>query len=85
MTTHPLKAWADKSGGRLELARKSGVTWHVIDDICKGRRTPRADLAKRISAATGGAVSASALMGLDDDGLHEETVTATVVAGECAR
>lgn len=51
----------------MELARRAGVTWQVIDEIAKGKRVPRAPLARRISAATGGVVSAAALMGLDAD------------------
>lgn len=50
----------------MELARAAGTTWQVIDEIAKGRRVPRADLARRISAATGGVVSAAVLMGLTD-------------------
>lgn len=80
---HPLKPWADRKGGRMELARRAGVAWHVIDEIIAGRRTPRADLAKRISAATDGSVSAARLMGLDDAG-HEESVQPTTPAVESA-
>lgn len=65
----------------MELARRAGVAWHVIDEIVSGRRTPRADLAKRISAATDGKVSAARLMGLDE---HDQSVQRASASGESA-
>lgn len=61
---HPLDPWVSRKGGQMELARRAGVTWATIHEIATGRRVPRADLARRISAATDGAVSAAELMGL---------------------
>jgi DNA-binding transcriptional regulator YdaS (Cro superfamily) len=78
---HPLQPWCDRKGGRLQLARDAGVTWQTINEIAQGRRRPRADLALRISRATGGAVSAAELMGLDP---HQPTLAPAEPAKECA-
>lgn len=67
----------------MELARRAGVAWHVIDEIISGRRTPRADLAKRISAATDGRVSAARLMGLED-AAHDQSMTPPAPPAESA-
>ena len=70
--THPLQPWADEPGGRAQLARAVGTDWQTIHDIIRGERMPRPALAQRISDATGGAVSAAAILGV----AHPATVEA---------
>lgn len=77
--SNALKAWVEKTkGGRSVLARRAGVRWQTVDDILDGKHTPRASTAKALSAATGGEVSAAAILGVDD--VHTDFVAP--VAGE---
>lgn len=73
-----LAKWLDRNGGAagkrrlLDLLReKTGATlrWQTIDFIARGKATPRASTARLIEQATGGEVSAAALLGVrvDDD------------------
>lgn len=56
------------AAAKRELAEKTGLRWATIHDIAEGRAVPRADTAKKIAEATGGAVSAAALLGLESTG-----------------
>lgn len=50
---------------KRDLAEKTGLRWATIHDIARGVSKPRAETAKAIEEATGGAVRATALLGLD--------------------
>lgn len=69
-----LREWlqGQGKGATARLARVVGTRWATIHDIAGGH-VPKAPLAKRIEAATDGAVTAAELLGLAD-------VTATTVA-----
>lgn len=69
--------------GRSVLARAASVRWQTVDDILRGKHTPRAETAKALSRATGGEVSAAAIMGLDDEE-HAATVETAADLSECA-
>lgn len=76
-----LRAWVEKTkGGRSVLARRAGVRWQTVDDILDGKHTPRASTAKALSAATGGEVSAAAILGLDEG--HTSNVAPATSVGE---
>jgi hypothetical protein len=69
--THPLIQWLDATpGGRTRLARGAGIRWQTVDDIVRGKHVPRASTAKAMAAATGGAVSAAAILGVDEHAAH---------------
>ena len=77
-----LRAWVAKTpGARSVLARGAGVRWQTVNDILSGKHTPRAETAKALSRATGGEVSAAAIMGLEE--VHTPTVHSPAPAGEC--
>lgn len=73
---HPLKEWREKNNVSLhELGRRSGVGHTQIMRIERGENSPRSVTAKRLSEATGGAVTAGALLGITQQvvGVREDT------------
>ena len=74
-----LRAWVDRTpNGRSVLARRAGVRWQTVDDILRGKHRPRAEPAEALSAATGGEVSAAAILGVE----HTPSMPAASTAGE---
>ena len=49
---------------RADIARAAALRWQTVDLIARGQVRPRVETAKRISAATGGAVTVATLLGL---------------------
>ena len=47
------------------LAEQAGLRWATVHDAVRGARGPSVSTARAIEAATGGAVSAASLLGLD--------------------
>lgn len=79
-----LRSWVEKTPkGRSVLAKAAGVRWQTVDDIVRGKHTPRAETARALSRATGGEVSAAAIMGLDADE-HAATIATPADLPECA-
>lgn len=78
-----LRAWLEcqGKGATAALARAAGTRWATIHDIAKGH-IPKADLAKRIEDATGGAVTAAELLGLTS--ATAESADAAVKSAEAA-
>ena len=60
------RAWLDGRGhgATAALARSVGTRWATIYEIANGH-VPKADLAKKIDASTGGEVSAAELLGVE--------------------
>ena len=80
---HPLVRWLVRTpGGRTKLAREAGIRWQTVDDIIKGKHVPRASTAIALSRATGGEVSAAAILGLDE---HPVTDAAAAAARKTAQ
>lgn len=62
------REWVERTPhARTVLARGAGLRWQTVDDIIRGKHKPRVDTAKALSRATGGAVSAAEVLGLDHD------------------
>lgn len=51
-------------GSKTRLQERTGIAYSTIHWIAVGKSTPRPDTAKRIAAATDGAVSVEELLGL---------------------
>lgn len=67
-----MRTWRRSQSLTLEeVARQVGSSRGYISQIESGLRRPSPDLAERIEAATGGAVSAAGLLGLKRTGLNE--------------
>lgn len=68
--TKPLRDWLELQKERgvrapmTALVRGSGLTWAAVHRIVQGEAQPRALTAKALERATGGEVSAVALLGL---------------------
>lgn len=58
--------WCEKHGvGAVTfLHLKTGLTYAAVHRIVRGRAQPKPETAKKIARATGGEVSAAALLGL---------------------
>jgi len=54
---HPLKVWIDRNTSQAQFARDLKFSESHLSDIIKGKKRVSLDLAMKISAATGGAVS----------------------------
>jgi transcriptional regulator with XRE-family HTH domain len=54
----------DRRGAVAEIARKAGASHAQVSRIAQGKSRPSLDLAKRIEAATEGAVTAASLLGV---------------------
>ena len=68
MQTNVLAEWLSRTGdvhATRKLALRVVCRWQTIHDIARGKSVPRADMAKRIEAATGGEVRAAVLIGLE--------------------
>lgn len=64
-----LEAYLSQERGRqARLAKQLGLAAGTLSAIRSGYRRPSPDLARRIEAATDGAVSAAALLGLEEAG-----------------
>lgn len=63
-----LSEWCEKEGrGALtRLTKATGLTFAAVSRVVKGTAQARADTAKKLSDATGGAVSAASILGIDE-------------------
>lgn len=59
-------------GDRSDFARRVGVSLSFLHQICTGKRRPSVDVARRISHATGGAVTVRELLVGDEPALAFE-------------
>lgn len=55
---------AHGTAAKRDLAAKTGLRWQTIHEIAEGRSTPKPETARKIEAATDGAVSAASLLGV---------------------
>ncbi len=55
----------DKRGALAEIARRVGASHAQVSRVAQGKSRPSPELARKIEAATGGAVTAAALLGVD--------------------
>lgn len=78
-----LREWLESQGrgATAHLARTVGTRWATIHDISNGH-VPKADLAKRIEAASDGAVSAAELLGIESSTIATTSALSSDEAAE---
>ncbi len=61
-----LGAYVERHGASVKrrIAARAGLRWQTVHHVATGRTTPRLETAKRISAATDGAVGVLELLRL---------------------